>query len=303
MFARSTTLPPAFLVLTALVAGWAAALAPPALAGPEKRFFDDRGRIKALEQAGRDFVETEKTASANTLKKQLGRKRCRLSLPQPSRQALTAAEVFEERLAGILVVANIYKCSKCPRWHASTASGFVLTSDGAFVTSYHVVAGDKGERRSMVVMTSDGKVLPVKEVLAADKDNDTVILRIDDAERSFEPIPLSVDAPVGSEVTVVSHPNRRLYSLTRGVVSRYYLQLTKKGEPTGPGRLAITADFAKGSSGGPLLNRYGDAVGIVASTSSVYYNAQEGDPRNLQMVFKQCIPSEAILKLIEKVPQ
>ena len=271
-----------------------------ALSAPAKRYFDDRGIIKTLENAGRDFVETEKTATAAVLKKQLDRQRCKLSLPGPSRRSLTSADVYAKRLGGILIVANVYKCHKCPRWHASAATGFVLSKEGAFVTNYHVVAGDKGKQRSMVVMTPDGDVLPVAEVLAASETNDVAILQIDARERTFEPIALSTDAPVGSEVTVISHPSRRLYSLTRGVVSRYYYHSRKKGDTPGSRRLAITADFAKGSSGGPLLNRYGDAVGIVASTSSVYYDDEDGDPRNLQMVFKQCIPAEAILQLIDR---
>ena len=64
--------------------------------------------------------------------------------------------------------------------------------------------------------------------------------------------------------------------------------------------LTITADYARGSSGGPLLNDAGEVIGMVASTHSVYYNqSEDGTHQNLQMVWKQCVPVENIRGLIE----
>jgi S1-C subfamily serine protease len=62
--------------------------------------------------------------------------------------------------------------------------------------------------------------------------------------------------------------------------------------------MAITADYAKGSSGGPVLNARGEVVGMVSSTNSIYYTREKGQNQNLQMVIKSCVPVGAISKLL-----
>jgi S1-C subfamily serine protease len=83
--------------------------------------------------------------------------------------------------------------------------------------------------------------------------------------------------------------------MTKGDVSRYYLLRGK--DKTAP-RMAITADYAKGSSGGPVLNVRGEVVGMVSSTNSIYYTREKGQNQNLQMVIKSCVPVGAISKLL-----
>ena len=60
----------------------------------------------------------------------------------------------------------------------------------------------------------------------------------------------------------------------------------------------ITADYARGSSGCPILNVAGQVVGMVRYTNSVYYTQDNGNQRDLQMVFKACATSEEILKMV-----
>jgi S1-C subfamily serine protease len=195
----------------------------------------------------------------------------------------------------VLVIAGIFKCDKCTRWHAKPASAFVLTSGGAIVTNYHVLQKENNE--TFLAMTHDGKVYPVKEVLAADKADDLAIVQLELPEGvKLAPLPLAPDAPVGSPVTLISHPDRRFYSLTTGIISRYHtVQKNNQSVPM----VSITADYARGSSGAPVLSDRGAVVGIVASTHSVYYTNENGKQENLQMVFKQCIPAASLMKLIE----
>ena len=61
----------------------------------------------------------------------------------------------------------------------------------------------------------------------------------------------------------------------------------------------ITADFAKGSSGSPILNNRGEIIGMVAATESIYYTETQEEQKNLQMVFKNCVPSHSIRNLLK----
>ena len=246
-------------------------------------------------EAGR-LIDEGKTTPLDELRAGLAHGSCTLPLASPSPGEMAPPEIYARCCESVLVLAGVWKCDKCDRWHLTISTGFVITAAGAFVTNYHVV--DNAKHVTLVAMTNDGTVVPVREVLAASKEDDVAILRIDAGQRRFQPLVLSTDAPVGSSVCVISHPARRFYSLTRGIVSRYFLVAAdeKRAVP----RMHITADFARGSSGGPLFNERGAVVGFVKSTASIYYDVSDGKKDSLQMVFKECIPASQVLKLIGK---
>ena len=150
----------------------------------------------------------------------------------------------------------------------------------------------------LAAMTSDGRVFPVKAVLAVSPVADVAICQIDGGD-GLQPVALVGDARPGAHVRVLSHPGQALYTLTEGIVSRYFVS-REDGKATTV--LATTAEFAAGSSGGPLFDDRGNVIGMVASTSAVYSGADK--PANegqgeLQMVMKQCVPAASILKLIK----
>jgi hypothetical protein len=70
--------------------------------------------------------------------------------------------------------------------------------------------------------------------------------------------------------------------------------------------MQTTADYARGSSGGPILDHYGNAVGMVASTSPVFTSptlthttTKDAKPTTTsqQMVRHNCATARAILQL------
>lgn len=291
-----------------LLALWLGLLAAPAAenapatpekAGPEPRIggaglpdaIDDRRTLKLLHDQGAKLIAEARTVKMAALIEQLKTASCRLETAAPAKQAVPPERLYEQAKRSVLVVGALYKCDKCNDWHVAASSGFVLSAGGAICTNYHVV--DSPARETLVALTADGRVLPVKSVLAASKSDDVAILQLDG--KDLVPAPLAAGAPVGSRVSVISHPDNRFFMYTTGVVSRYFQTRAKggKGDTT---MMAITADYARGSSGGPVFNERGEVVGMVSSTFSIYYEGTKHD--NLQMVVKECVPAANILKLI-----
>lgn len=253
--------------------------------------------VRRIELAASQMIAKKATTKASDLRKQLTNSKCKVDRPAPKPGGTTSTTLYDQHRSSVLVMAGIFKCGKCSRWHARPASGFVISEDGKAVTNYHVMAG--GNDETYVALTGDGKVFPVKAVLAASEANDLAIVQLDVGDTKLKALALSPNAPVGSDVFLISHPDRRFYTLSRGIVSRYFLMDKPKAKAKNVPMMTITADFAKGSSGAPVLNEHAHVTGVVSSTVSVYYNAKDGIPRNLQTVFKQCVPTASLLKLIE----
>ena len=262
-------------------------------ADPSEIVIDDLA-LRSSFQTGLEKLHEEKKATPiKALMQQLSRRKTTLVLPDSRRANISTKEFYQSCKPSVLLMGRLYKCGKCSKWHVSSASGFALTDDGVIATNYHVVENNNGV--ALGAMDFTGKTYAVKEVLAAHKSDDVAILKL--ANAKLTPLPLAAPAPVGSAVSVISHPDGRYFTMTKGDVSRYFVARNKTGRAE---RMAITADYAKGSSGAPVLNATGAVVGMVSATDSIYYNRSRGHSENLQMVIKSCVPVAAIRKLLQE---
>lgn len=214
----------------------------------------------------------------NELRRQLRRTTAPIQLPPAGGEEMTPTEIYRQRSDAVVVVASLL-----PGGVIAKGGGCVLDGSGIVATAFHVI--DKPDALAHAVMTASGKVYPVVEVLAARRSADVAILKIDAEGLRFAP--LSAGDPEGSLVTLISHPQDRFYSLTEGCICRYSTSVLF-GETIV--RMAVTAEFADGSSGSPLLNSRGEVTGIVSFTSA---------PDD-QMVHRVCTPVAEIHRLIEK---
>ncbi len=219
---------------------------------------------------------------------------CSVCASPPSGQEIHPRELYAKCRKSVVIVGRIYKCGKCDKWHTNAATGFVIGREGIVVTNHHVLASTQ-KAAAMAIGTWDGQVLPIQKVLAASKANDLAVVKVDADD--LVPLPVAPSAPVGTDVFVISHPVNHLYMMTEGIVSSHFLR-RERGKPNPRHEMTITADFAKGSSGSPVLDRTGAVVGIVRSTSPIYYEKKEGVDTKIQMVMKYCIPSTSLLKLL-----
>ncbi|MCH7228352.1 serine protease [Haloferula sp. A504] len=214
------------------------------------------------------------------------------TLPADAKLATSAPEHPAD---SVHLISSVYKCGRCDHWHlAGVATAWALTHDGLMVTNQHVLAKARGQ--VMGVCDRHGNVHPILEVIAADEASDVALFRVEATD--LVPLQLGPPAGIGAEVEVISHPHGRFFMHTFGRVSRYSETPQREDRPSVV-RMSITADYAKGSSGGPVLDSENRVVGMVCNTQSIYYESNNGQPKGpLQMVVKNCVPADAIRTLL-----
>ena len=260
----------------------------------EQKYFNDLKLGSDFQKGLEELLEGNQSVRLADLKRQLTQKHSKVELGEIPIHSVLPNRLYDQVTKSVLVLGRLYNCGKCSKWHTSMASAFAIGQDGIIVTNHHVLAEDEGE--ILGAMDAEGRVFGVEKVLAANQEDDLAILKLRDAK--LMPMALAKPASVGADVWVISHPNRKLYTMTKGMVSRYHM-IFKNGQKPGR-RMSITADYAKGSSGAPVFNHKGQVVGVVSATSSIYYSIENGKKENLQMVVKNCIPVESIHELIQK---
>jgi len=247
---------------------------------------DDNALETSLQNKIGEFAEDGKGPTAEALATSLK------TVPNTLNLDIPEAGKTDDPNASVYVISSVYLCGKCDKWHlGGTASAWALTEDGLMVSNYHVFANAKGA--AMGVCDMNGKVHRVLEILAADKANDIAIFRVD--AKGLKPLRVGPTAAIGTEIRVVSHPNRLFFTHTFGRVSRYHQNKATKNRPATVD-MSITADYALGSSGAPVLDGEHKVVGMVVSTKPIYYKAETKE--NLQMVVKNCVPVSAIATML-----
>jgi len=257
--------------------------------------FDDREMELYFE------TESQKLFKANRVSPlHFDRHVCGVHLAEPAKDHLAGPEIAARAEAATLVLGEFsretHKKHKDDVTFNVAGGGFMITPT-VCLTSLHV-AKDKGSR-GFCALTRDGRVFPVREVLAFEPINDLAILKLDLPDGVELPaLPMAREpAPVGSPVFVMSHPDDRFFLLSTGYVARHTVWRTEAGVEA---FMSITADFAKGSSGCPVLDEHGAVIGIVNNTESIYYD-DDGEKKqvDLQMVVKNATPSWAVLPLVD----
>ncbi len=274
------------LLLTALPAGGEGAR-------PAPRVWDDVKFMEPFGPAMTALVADGKATAAVELLKQLDRPGHALELGAGPAEKFTAPQLYERCVESVGAICTLDKTEEGGWEPGLPATAWVLLADGVMVTDAHVFDDVEDETRFGVQMV-DGRTLPVTEILAADLDFDVAIFRVDG--KDLKPLPLAADEPVGAPVCVISHPDGEMFSLTQGNVTRYAIH-RDYGAPVA--WMSVGADFAKGSSGGPVLNEHGAVIGMVASTSTIYYGERGEPDDDVQMVVKYCVPGKNILSLLK----
>jgi serine protease Do len=152
----------------------------------------------------------------------------------------------------------------------SLGSGFIVHPDGYIVTNNHVIA----DARQIKVTLLDGREYDA-QLISSDMVADLAILKID-AEKPLPTLALgdSSDLMIGEPVIAVGNPLGFSHSVSTGIVSALHRDIRSPDEQPMAGDMIQTdAAINPGNSGGPLLNAYGQVIGI--------NNMIRGDAQNI----------------------
>ena len=149
---------------------------------------------------------------------------------------------------------------------ASSGSGFIYTADGYIVTNQHVVANAS----SINVTLYNGDTYPAT-LVGSDSDYDVAVLKIDAKDLPAVTLGSSTGVNVGDTVMAIGNPLGELtFSMSQGIVSCVNRAINVEGTPFN--MIQVDASINPGNSGGPLMNLYGEVVGIVSAKYSSYAN-------------------------------
>lgn len=181
-----------------------------------------------------------------------------LAAKPTNKDLLSAAAVYEKvnpNIVGILV----YNSSGV----GAQASGVIYTEDGYIITNDHIYSEVSAPK--FKIYTHDGKEYDAKYV-AGDKVSDLAVLKIDGEKFAPATFGDSDQLVCGEDVVAIGRPNdaTRDSSITMGVISATDRRVTTT---TNYSSRLIQTDSAinPGSSGGALVNMYGQVIGITSS--------------------------------------
>lgn len=140
-----------------------------------------------------------------------------------------------------------------------SGSGFIWNNDGYVVTNFHVI-----QNASRVTVTlQDGSAWEA-ELVGVEPDKDLAVLRIDAPRDRLIPVELgdSSDLEVGRKVIAIGNPFGLDTTLTVGVVSALGREINSVTRRRIRDVIQTDAAINPGNSGGPLLNSFGQLIGV-----------------------------------------
>lgn len=168
-----------------------------------------------------------------------------------------------------------------------TGTGFWVDAD-RIATRWHVV-----EKASRITVTDAKGVVHDAKVLSHDVENDVAVLQIFGAQWPTCLRLVAAEAGLGAEVFTVGFPQTEILGvkpkLATGVISSRFGMLDD------PRTYQISVPVQAGNSGGPLLNKQGEVVGVVAAklNAAQVFNWTGDLPQNVNYAVK----SQPLLQL------
>jgi len=176
--------------------------------------------------------------------------------PSAAEGALSLQEIYTKVSPSVVSITT----------DVGSGTGIVMTADGYLITNYHVIEG-----ANTVNVLTEGNEQYTAAVVGSDEISDLAVLKVEAENLTPAVFGDSDQLRVGDTVVAIGDPLGVTLrgTMTNGIVSAINRDLTV-GDRT---MTLIQTDAAlnNGNSGGPLINCYGQVIGINAIKLSSYY--------------------------------
>ena len=149
----------------------------------------------------------------------------------------------------------------------SAGTGFFVARDGSFVTNAHVIE----DCTTVRVKTDDGAILDA-QIVARDVANDLAVLRLSESPKKIAALREGIR--LGEGVAVFGFPHADILSSAGNFTEGNITALSGLGDDSR--YLQLSAPVQAGNSGGPLLDRFGNVVGVVSAKLNALKLAEIG---------------------------
>jgi S1-C subfamily serine protease len=181
--------------------------------------------------------------------------------PEDVQPSATPTPLMSEVYAKVAPSVVQVKAQRADGTTSGSGSGVVIDDAGDILTALHVIR----DAQSVTVVFADGTQSSAV-VIAQLPESDIAALRPANLPAQLMPATLGNPSAlrIGDDAIVVGNPFALTRSLSTGVISGLdrSLQVPNQGR-TLTGLIQFDAAVNPGSSGGPLVNRDGEVVGIV----------------------------------------
>lgn len=195
------------------------------------------------------------------------------------KKLLSASEISERVAPSVFYIEVFDEKSRT----LGSGSGFFISSDGVAVTNYHVIENSN----SAVITDISGRKFNVYEIIAFDEKLDVAIIKVDKTSTEgkmvsgFPAVTLgnSDEIKAGQKIFALGSPVGLQNTISDGIISNIKQTI---GEDA---FIQITAPISHGSSGGVLVNEYGEALGVTSAGIDSAQNIGFAIPINIIKLF------------------
>ena len=165
-----------------------------------------------------------------------------------SNDKLEGAQIFERYGSAVFMVFTT------DGTNAYQGSGFFINNSGLAVSNYHVFKGT-GVGLEQIKLPGSDVAYNVSEVIKTSEEEDFILFQVDCDDTNYIPI-ASTKPKIGEKVYAIGSPRGLENTFSSGEVSQWRAD----------NLMQISALIDHGSSGGALINEYGEVVGITSGS-------------------------------------